>query len=246
MLWPYDFKMIPVETISAVYQDFLAVEDRGIQRKTGAFYTPRFLAEMVADMALRAQTDLMEGSFLDPACGSGIFLVILFNRLANRWIQNQTTGHVHYAAKAEALRSILERQIRGVDLSETACRIASFSLYLAYLDFFDPPDIREYAKHTGRPLPKLIDYGGLPGHPEADIPVLHKADFLSEETLSGQTFGCLIGNPPWEGRGRKQLAQKFLEKAPKLIKQGGVGAFCFLPKFSRTRQTHSRRGGCNK
>jgi hypothetical protein len=42
--------MIPVETISAIYQDFLATEDREKQRKRGAFYTPRFLAEMVVAM----------------------------------------------------------------------------------------------------------------------------------------------------------------------------------------------------
>ena len=83
--WPYNFKMIPVETISAIYQDFLSVEDREKQRKSGAFYTPRFLAEMVVDMAMRDSPDVFEWSFLDPACGSGIFLVILFNRLANRW-----------------------------------------------------------------------------------------------------------------------------------------------------------------
>jgi hypothetical protein len=34
--WPYDFKMIPVETISAIYQDFLSIEDREKQRKQGA------------------------------------------------------------------------------------------------------------------------------------------------------------------------------------------------------------------
>ena len=49
--WLYDFKMIPVETISAIYQDFLAIEDREGQRESGAFYTPRFLAELVVDVA---------------------------------------------------------------------------------------------------------------------------------------------------------------------------------------------------
>jgi SAM-dependent methyltransferase len=228
--WPYDFKMIPVETISAIYQDFLATEDRAKQRERGAFYTPRFLAEMVVDMAIRDEPDAYDWSFLDAACGSGIFLVILFNRLANHWIHTQT-GRIHYTTKAKALQEILARQIRGVDLEETACRIACFSLYLAYLDFFDPPDIMEYMERTGQPLPKLLDYGDNLYRPSADIPVIHKADFLAKETLSGKTFDCIIGNPPWEGRQSKQLAQKFMQEAPRFLRSGGTGCLLLPTKI---------------
>ena len=228
--WPYDFKMIPVETISAIYQDFLATEDRARQRERGAFYTPRFLAEMVVDMAIRDEPDAYDWSFLDAACGSGIFLVILFNRLANHWIHTQA-GRPHYATKAKALQKILARQIRGVDFEETACRIACFSLYLAYLDFFDRPDIQKYMEKTGQPLPKLLDYEGEPNHPGADIPVIHKADFLAKETLSGETFDCIISNPPWEGRQSKQLAQKFMQVALRFLRSGGTGCLLLPTKI---------------
>lgn len=223
--WPYNFKMIPVETISAIYEDFLTTEDPEKQRGRGAFYTPRFLAEMVVDTAVRDEPNILDGSFLDPACGSGIFLVILFNRLANRWIHTQA-GRVTYVTKAKLLQDILTRQIRGVDIEETACRIACFSLYLAYLDFFDPPDIQKYMERTGQPLPKLLDYGDIPDRPAADISVILKADFLDEETLCGETFNCIIGNPPWEGRQSKLSAQKYIQKAPRLLSDGGTG--CLL------------------
>ena len=228
--WPYDFKMIPVETISAIYQDFLATEDPKEQERKGAYYTPRFLAEMVVDVAVRSKPDTLDWSYLDPACGSGVFLVILFNRLANRWIQNQT-GPVGYAAKAEALQRILHDQICGVDIQETACRIACFSLYLAYLDFFDPPDIRAYREKTGKPLPKLLDYGGGSKGPSADIPVIHRGDFLAGEILSDRTFDCIIGNPPREGRQRKQLAQLFMQKAPLFLRNGGTGCLLLPSKI---------------
>jgi hypothetical protein len=39
------------------------------------FYTPRFLAEAVLDSALTSVPSLLGRRFLDPACGSGIFLV---------------------------------------------------------------------------------------------------------------------------------------------------------------------------
>ena len=227
--WPYDFKMIPVETISAIYQDFLSVENRVTQRKRGAFYTPRFLAEMLVDMAFGDDANALEGSFIDPACGSGIFLVILFNRLANRWLLQN--NRAHYTTKVNAFQEILSRQIRGVDIEETACRIACFSLYLAYLDFFDPPDIQEYIKRTGRPLPKLLDYGNTPDRPNADIAVIYKADFLVDDIFANQTFDCLIGNPPWEGRGSKQQAQKFMQNAPKILREGGVGCLLLPTKI---------------
>ena len=79
--WPYDFGIIPIETISAIYERFLKASDQ----QTGAFYTPRFLAEVVLDSALENTPSLLGKRFLDPACGSGIFLVGLFNRMAEEW-----------------------------------------------------------------------------------------------------------------------------------------------------------------
>ena len=83
--WPYDFAMIPIETISAIYEHFLQAEDPEGKRQAGAFYTPRFLAEVTLDIALDGMDSLLDKRFLDPACGSGIFLVGVFNRLAEEW-----------------------------------------------------------------------------------------------------------------------------------------------------------------
>nr|VFJ94954.1 MAG: Methyltransferase domain-containing protein [Candidatus Kentron sp. H]VFJ95894.1 MAG: Methyltransferase domain-containing protein [Candidatus Kentron sp. H]VFK01944.1 MAG: Methyltransferase domain-containing protein [Candidatus Kentron sp. H] len=234
--WGYDFRMIPVEAISAIYQDFLAAEDKPSQRNTGAFYTPRFLAETVVDVAMDREPDAWDRSFLDPACGSGIFLVILFNRLAGRRLIGVDAED--YRARAEALRDILARQIRGVDMSETACRIACFSLYLAYLDFLDPPDIERYTRETGGKLPKLLHDPGNNEQPAADIPVIWKADslvldgnaFAGEEFPEGK-FDCLVGNPPWEGRGKKQIAQRFALEAPRFLKDDGDGCLLLPTKL---------------
>ncbi len=227
--WPYNFKMIPVETISAIYQDFLGAENQKRQRKRGAFYTPRFLAEMVVDVAFDGKPEAYDWSFLDPACGSGIFLVILFNRLARHWIFSQTERS-NYVKKAKALQEILLNQICGVDIEETACRIACFSLYLAYMDFFDPPDIQQHIKKIGQPLPKLLKYKDN-NNPEADIPVIHENDFLGSVTFTDEKFNCIIGNPPYEGRGSKQIAQKFMEASPDFLKPDGVGCLLLPTKI---------------
>ena len=60
---------IPVEAISAIYERFLKDSDK----LEGAFYTPRFLAEIVLNVALAKMPSLLGHRYLDPACGSGIF-----------------------------------------------------------------------------------------------------------------------------------------------------------------------------
>ena len=49
--WPYDFGIIPIETISAIYEHFLKTAGEDEKKDAGAFYTPRFLAELVLDVA---------------------------------------------------------------------------------------------------------------------------------------------------------------------------------------------------
>jgi hypothetical protein len=142
--WAYDFKFIPIETISSIYEKFLEKEDEKGKRAAGEFYTPRLLAEMAVDLALGGTSPLYAENrrFLDPACGSGIFLVILFNRMAAEWSAGQRADPSPQA-KADALVSRLDT-LRGVDKNSTACRIACFSLYLAFLDQFDPPGVRAF------------------------------------------------------------------------------------------------------
>ncbi len=197
--WSYDFSVIPIETISAIYEDFLAAEDESGKRDSGAYYTPKHLAEMVVDVALDGWKDLLGKRFLDPACGSGIFLVILFNRLAEEW-RRKNPGKRNLT-RAKALIEILQTHLCGVDKEETACRIACFSLYLALLDQLDPPDIKDLEDARGKVLPNLLSL-------EDDCPsttdprVIYHGDFFSRDIP--RDFDLVIGNPPWTGRKKKE------------------------------------------
>src|ERR1039458_7378868 len=71
---------------------------------------------------------------LDPACGSGIFLVKAFQRLVYRW----KLSHRREEPTAGKLRNILENNLFGIDINAEAVRVASFSLYLAMCDEIDP------------------------------------------------------------------------------------------------------------
>ncbi|MFO7605381.1 MAG: N-6 DNA methylase [Desulfurivibrionaceae bacterium] len=216
--WAYDFQWIPVETISAIYEDFLAKEDREGKQQAGAFYTPRFLAETVLDVAIQGDNDWPTKRYLDPACGSGIFLVALFNRLSTKWLVNHPG--CTYEEKAAALLRIMREQLCGFDINPTACRIACFSLYLAFLDRFDPPDISGYVERTGNKLPRILLTDEANAF-EPDFPVIVREDFLNPSRPFDERFGYIVGNPPWQGKGSKQIAQDFSLKIPDLLATQG-------------------------
>ena len=127
-LWPeYSFDVIPLEFISSIYESF-------VQKATGTVYTPAHLVDFVLDGILPwADTD-WNLQILDPACGSGIFLVKAFQRLVHRWKR----AHPEKKIDAAVLRSLLSNNLFGVDVNAHAVRVASFSLYLAMCDEIEP------------------------------------------------------------------------------------------------------------
>jgi len=180
--WGYNFKHIPIELISAVYDRFLG-EREAERREHGAYYTPMFLADCVVSQVWETLTaDAKEkGEFLDPACGSGVFLVRSFQRLCENWREKHNARTIRW----DSLKNILLR-LHGWDLNSGAVRVAVFSLYIALLEQVDPPDIRQLIK-KGKVLPEL--WGKTLKH----------QDFFSVEP-DDALVDVVIGNPPWTSR----------------------------------------------
>lgn len=180
--WGYDFRYIPIELVSAVYDRFLG-EREAERRANGAYYTPMFLADTVVsqvwDMLPPATRE--GGRFLDPACGSGVFLVRSFQRLCEYW----RSKHKGQTIPWKTLLSLLN-QIHGWDLNGGAVRVAVFSLYVALLEEVSPRDIR-----------KLISRGKL--LPTLWGKALVCRDFFDVLPDTSQ-YDVIIGNPPWTSR----------------------------------------------
>lgn len=186
----YDFASIRTETLSAIYEMFLRNEDKEAGRRFGAFYTPPFLADYTLDrledqMPLSAATRV-----LDPATGSGVFLVGAYRRIVEASLSSGETG-----LPLDRLHKLMTENIFGVELNATACHVAAFSLYLTMLDYVDPKEAADYTRWpvlVGRPrlFPPMLK-GDIDR--EANI---RTGDFFSDIS-AGIRCDIVVGNPPW-------------------------------------------------
>jgi len=181
----YDFSHIPIETLSCVYEQFLHdTEDVGGQTRAealGAYYTPIPLADYLIS-ELERKRPLKEGmKVLDPACGSGVFLVQCYRRLVEAKMRAEKRP-----LNKEELRSLLTEHIFGIDRDDDACRVTELSLILTLLDYVSPPDL----ENTTFKLPSLRE-GNIFQNDFFD------ADGAWQSRLGKEQFDWVVGNPPW-------------------------------------------------
>lgn len=141
----FNFKIIHIGLISEIYENFLGE----LRHSIGQFYTPFALADMILEEVLPTQSKEYDYPILDPACGSGIFLVEGYKRLITRW----KNAHPGETISFDALVSILKNNVFGIEIDKTAIRVAAFSLYLTLIDQLDPKTLWNSGNHK---LPYLI------------------------------------------------------------------------------------------
>ena len=133
-----------------------AAEQKGNQRKTtGSYYTPDSLVQALLDTALDPVLDKTEGeapdaaaallklTVIDPACGSGHFLLAAARRIATRVARIRAEGTPSLADFRHALRDVARSCIHGVDRNPMAVELTKFALWIETVDpgrplgFFD-------------------------------------------------------------------------------------------------------------
>jgi len=188
--WPYDFQYIPVELISAIYNRFLS-EKPTERRSSGAYYTPHFLADLTVNqiwdnlpLEIRSKPDFRA---LDPACGSAIFLVRLFQKMVEDWRSHNPNATPDW----NNLVSIVKR-LHGWDKETSAVRIGIFSLYIALLEEIEPAAILKLLAE-GKLLPPLFRK------------TMCDRDFFIESATE-EKFDIVVGNPPWVSRKKDKVS----------------------------------------
>jgi len=195
---PYDFSHIPIETLSNIYEQFLHVTADGAGhsrgKSAGAYYTPIPLVNFILE-ELNDKHPLRERMrVLDPACGSGTFLVQCYRRL----VEQRRVEQAPKPLRPVELRDLLQRHVFGVDRDVDACRVAELSLILTLLDYVAPPDLEDN-KHRFK-LPVLRDKN------------IFCADFFAPDSAwtdfaQNASFDWVVGNPPWTELRSSPLSQ---------------------------------------
>jgi methylase of polypeptide subunit release factors len=193
--FPYKFDKIPVQLISHVYEAFLSNAHKG---NKGIYYTPAFVVKFILSHTLQPKLqEKKDVTVLDPACGSGAFLVEAFKEIVR-----SNNAENDYEKKVD----ILKKQIFGIDIDKQALQIAAFSLYLSLLEGENAEAIQEKIKNAYPILPPLINHS------------LIRGNSLVDDIFRDMTFDCIVANPPWgsveetgdeeDKREREAIAQK--------------------------------------
>jgi hypothetical protein len=198
----YDFSIIPIEFISNIYEYFIGSKN---QAKQGAYYTPLFLVDYILSETIekyisKNQTYICK--VLDPACGSGVFLVETLRKMIEKYKENAPNDREQFK---NDIKDIAQNNIYGIDKDESATQVAIFSIYLTLLDYMQPPEI------AGFKFPKLKDSN------------FFCSDFFDKKAkfntvFANIQFDYIIGNPPWfrgKNEAEKPMYVKYIEERKK-------------------------------
>lgn len=239
---PYEFSILPAEVLGQVYEQFLGsvievTEKRArvvpkpeVRNAGGVFYTPSYIVDRIVRStvgeALEGKTidEASELRIVDPACGSGSFLLGAYQFLLDwhreqyrkspkRWKDRLVqVGEGAYALASGERSRILLNHIYGVDIDAQAVEVTKLSLLLMVLEKTPGEVLEKQLKlHHQRALPdldsnikcgnSLLDYKHL-GQVLLDDetrrrvnPLDWKAEFTRVFKKGG--FDVVLGNPPY-------------------------------------------------
>ncbi|WP_201608332.1 class I SAM-dependent DNA methyltransferase [Psychrobacter immobilis] len=203
----FDFSIIQIELLSEIYERFLLESNPEQKKQSGTFYTPPSLVEFILNEKLPTGKSYTNYNvkILDPSCGSGIFLVESFKRLVKRYENH----HGEKLTDFRKLKKLLTENIFGIEIESQSIRVATFSLYLALVDFLDPKTIWQKESHL---LPDLIN------NPNDEILKVQGHNLFCRDTIEvneeieNHEFDLIVGNPPF---GIKQLLPSIREYCEK-------------------------------
>lgn len=199
----YDFSIIPIEFISNVYESFIGEKN---QEMEGAYYTPLFLVDYIINETVEKFQNENPLEYhcrvLDPACGSGIFLVEALRKIIEKYIHLNPDIDLSSDEFKEALRNIAKNNIFGIDKNLSAIQVAIFSIQLTLLDYQESSDIEKFK------FPPLLNTNFF----EADF---FNTDHEFNNILKEKDIDFIIGNPPWKINGMDSIGKKYLKERKK-------------------------------
>jgi len=184
---PYDFSVLSVEILGSVYEEFLGkiirltpahiakIEDKPeVKIAGGVFYTPEFIVEYIIKNTLDPKIDgktpqeIEKIRILDPACGSGTFLLRAYSHLLDYHLNYYRKNPKKYKKEiyqfkenqwfltTEIRKKILLNNIFGVDIDPQAVELTKLGLLLKVLENETKETVNQQLKlFQERALPDL-------------------------------------------------------------------------------------------
>lgn len=182
-LFDFQFNVIPVEFISYIYEIFLKEE----QKENGIFYTPKKLAQLIIDDVIPIGKI---GKVLDPSCGSGMFLIVAFQKL----LENNPISTNNVADKIEHRIKLLSENIFGIEKQSIAQRFTIFSLSLQIFRDLNPEEIKDFIANE---LKRENGVELFRNYSFFDNIVCQNTLDLDNIPFENLTFDYIVGNPPF-------------------------------------------------
>ena len=247
---PYEFSVLPADILGSVYERFLGktirltkahyakIEEKPEVRKAGGvYYTPKYIVDYIVENTVgkllkgKKPKDVEKLKIVDPACGSGSFLIGTYQNLLDWHMQyyeknpprkgkNSPLSPDGNLTTAEKKR-ILLNNIYGVDIDAQAVEVTKLNLLLKALEgetkasidkqltFFNErvlPNL-EYNIKCGNSLIGTDFYDEQPGLFTDNIKKINAFDWdkAFPEIFKNGGFDAVIGNPPYV---RQELISK--------------------------------------
>jgi adenine-specific DNA-methyltransferase len=252
---PYDFNAIPIHILGSIYERFLGktivvanneatVEEKLEVRKAGGvFYTPeyivRYIVENTVGQLIKGKTplEIRQMRFADVACGSGSFLLGVFDLLlryhtayynSNKRARSEGTragcrkhdGTLHLSLLQR--REILLNNIYGVDIDPQAVEVAQLSLYLKLLEDETTASAHDYQLELRDALLPSLARNIICGN-----------SLVGSDILDGELFNI--------NEELNMGAMDFEDAFPKVMSEGGFDAIVGNPPYVRTERLDKRQ-----
>ena len=186
---PYTFAVVETEVLGEIYEQFLGeeitidganvtiVNKPEVRESGGVVPTPRYIVDAIVErtllpaLASKSPAALSTFTAADICCGSGIFLLSLYELILDHYLawyvandRDAHAGRTIYDAGAgqwrltfAEKRRILCAHIRGVDIDANAVEVARFSLLLKLIEGEEAASLRDYVRSQRTPALPALD-----------------------------------------------------------------------------------------
>ena len=236
---PYNFNTIPIHILGSIYERFLGkvisetarvVEKPEVRKAGGVYYTPEYIVRYIVDNTVgklingKTPAQISEMHFADIACGSGSFLLGVFELLL-RYHTKFYNDSPSKAKKGDCVKrddglhlslqkkqEILRNNIYGVDIDRQAVEVAQLSLYLKLLEDETIGSTKEFQTEFHYTLLPSLEKNIVCGNSLIGPDILTNGEFSEEEAkklnpmdfehrfpeiMKRGGFDAVIGNPPY-------------------------------------------------